>query len=560
MAEPDSDADAVVVGSGPGGAAAAWALARRGATVALVEAGPAYDYAADYRLDRADWERTLFPEKAGQEAGYGIAPLQPLEARWQDLRSWNDVRGVLNPGDRRLAGAYQHVRGVGGSTLHFLGEAHRLHPQAMALRSRFGAGADWPFGYEALEPFYDEAERAIGVAGPADPGPRWRDRPFPLPAHALSHASQRIAAGCRSLGIGLQANTLAILSRPYGGRPECNYCANCVRGCPRADKGSADVTLVSAALATGRCRVHIDWQAVFVEPGRDDRAAAVHCVDGAGAWRSFRGRAYVIACGAVNTPRLLLASRNGHAPQGLANESGEVGRNFMETLFWTASGLHPEALGSHRGVPADAICWDFNAPDAIPGVVGGCRLSAGAAQADLTGPIAYATRAVPGWGRAHRREMRAAFGRALTIAAVGESLPNDRSYIDLDPERTDRRGLPYARLHSFLPEMELQRLAFMAGKAREILRAAGIERVFEEYGSYDVFNSTHVFGTCRMGRDPERSVVDADGRSHRWRNLFVCDASVFPSSGGGEAPSLTIAALGLKTGAVVARQLSAGAP
>jgi choline dehydrogenase-like flavoprotein len=256
----------------------------------------------------------------------------------------------------------------------------------------------------------------------------------------------------------------------------------------------------------------------------------------------------------------LLASSNGHAPHGLANESGEVGRNFMETLFWTASGLHPQPLGSHRGVPADATCWDFNAPDAIAGVIGGCRFTAGAGQADLVGPIAYATRVVDGWGREHRARLRAAFGRALTISAIGEFLPNDRTFIDLDPARTDQRGLPYARIHSFLPEMELQRLTFMAERARAILHAAGVAEIFEEFGSYDIFNSTHVFGTCRMGRDPATSVVDADGRSHRWRNLFICDASVFPSSGGGEAPSLTIAALGLKAGTAAGRYLSGSAP
>ena len=330
----------------------------------------------------------------------------------------------------------------------------------MSLRSRFGLGADWPFGFDVLEPFYEEAERAIGVAGPPDWGERRRG-PFPLPPHPLSYASQRIAEGCGKLGLTLRANSLAILSTPYQDRPNCNYCANCIRGCPRADKGSADIAFVAPAVATGRCSVETDWQAVFVEPSKDDRVAAVHCVDGTGAWRTFRGRAYVIACGAVNTPRLLLASSNGHAPNGLANESGEVGRNFMETLFWTASGLHPQPLGSHRGVPADATCWDFNAPDAIAGVIGGCRFTAGAGQADLVGPIAYATRVVDGWGREHRARLRAAFGRALTISAIGEFLPNDRTFIDLDPARTDQRGLPYARIHSFLPEMELQRLTFM---------------------------------------------------------------------------------------------------
>src|SRR5262249_31583971 len=196
-------------------------------------------------------------------------------------------------------------------------------------------------------------------------------------------------------------------------------------------------------------------------------------------------------------------------------ESGQVGRNFMETLAWTSSGLHPERLGRHRGVPADAICWDFNAPDAVPGVVGGCRFTVGAAQAGLGGALASRPRVLPGWGRAHRAKMRDAFGRVISVAAVGESLPNDRSYIDLDPDRTDRRGLPYARIHSFLPEMELRRLVFMAEKTRDMLHAAGAQSILEEYGTYDVFSSTHVFGTCPMGHDPPRSALHAHCPSHR---------------------------------------------
>jgi choline dehydrogenase-like flavoprotein len=223
-----------------------------------------------------------------------------------------------------------------------------------------------------------------------------------------------------------------------------------------------------------------------------------------------------------------------------------VGRNFLETLFWTASGLHSQPLGSHRGVPADAICWDFGAPDSIPNIVGGFRMSMGAGQADLLGPIAYATRIVGGFGHAHRAAMKDAFGRTLTVTAIGEFLPNSDTYIDLHPESADRAGLPLPRINSQLTDVDLRRLTFMAEKCRAVLHAAGAEQIFEEYGSYDTFSSTHVFGTCRMGTDPQRSVVDASCRSHRWKNRLITGASVFPSTGSGEAPSLTIEALALR--------------
>ena len=154
--------------------------------------------------------------------------------------------------------------------------------------------------------------------------------------------------------------------------------------------------------------------------------------------------------------------------------------------------------------------------------------------------------------------MRENFGRVMSVISIGESLPNAKAFVDLDPERKDSNGMPLARIHSHLEEGEIRRLAFMAETAREILKASGAEAPFEEYGTYDVFRATHVFGTCRMGADASVSVVDPTGRSHRWRNLYVADASVFPSSGGGEAPSLTIEALGIRTATHLRERLRRG--
>src|SRR5205814_1393435 len=219
-------------------------------------------------------------------------------------------------------------------------------------------------------------------------------------------------------------------------------------GCPRGDKGSDNVTFIAAAIATGRCTVRPESPVIRIEAGPNDQVAAVFVGRADGSLERIVSRHVVLACGAVETPRLLLAS------EGLGNESGEVGQNFMDTLFVTVGALHGEPQHGRRGLPSDAITWDFNAPDAIPGVIGGCR-----------------------------------FYNA----------------------------------------------------------ASGAERVYENYSSWDWFVATHVFGSCRMGDNPASAVVDAFGRSHRWRNLWIADASVFPSSGGGEAPSLTIHALALRT-------------
>ena len=557
MSDAD-DFDVVVVGAGAGGGSTAWSLAREGARVLVLEAGPAYNYLVDYHLHEETWEWRSFPSRMREDESYVVAPLQDLDPEAEELRSWDRVRGRHVAGERRRAGRYLHVQGVGGSTLHFLGEAHRLHPEAMRLASRFGVGADWPIGYDELEPFYSIAERVVGVAGPNDVPDRWRSAPCPLPAHRLSYASERIARGCGRLGLTLRPESLAILSDAYDGRPPCNYCGNCSRGCPRADKGSVDVTFIAQAVATGRCAVWPLSPVLELVVGADDRVRAVRYTDAAGAMHEVSGRAVVVACGAVHTPRLLLASAGHRSPHGLANESGAVGRNFMETVFWSSSALHPEPLGSHRGVPADAICWDHSAPDAIDGVIGGCVFTAGTPQSGLHGPIAHARAVVGGWGRQHKVEMRRTFGHVLTLVAIGECLPHVEAFVELDAEQRDAHGLPLARIHSRLDAMDFRRLYFMASTARDILSAAGAEELVQEYGSADTFSSTHVFGTCRMGDDAERSVVDRNCRSHRWRNLFIVDASVFPSTGGGESPSLTIEALGIRAGRHIAGRLRRG--
>lgn len=545
MKKPDFDA--VIVGSGAGGGACAWALVHAGFKVLILEAGPAYDPNSDYCLEDPDWETKQFPQKEIPSISYSFGPMQTLSDDLEHLRSWNHNYGRYNPGNKRMGWKYHHVEGLGGSTLHFTGEAHRLCPQSMQMQSRFGVSADWPITYQELEPFYAMAEKVVGVAGPKSDLLRPRSEPYPLPQHPSSYASKKLAIGFRKLGLNWTANSLAILSKSYDGRPGCNYCANCNRGCPRKDKGSVDVTFLNKARNSKRFEIRTRSRVINLKAGANDTLTGVQYIDSAGNTHEVSGKAIIIAAGAIHTPRLLLLSKNRFASNGIANEAGQVGKNFMETVSWASSGIYPASLGSQRGLPSDGICWDYNTPDSIPNVIGGCRFTAGTSEADLLGPISYAKRVVNGWGKSHKQEMRNIYGRVLSVSAVGESLSNPNSYIELDPVKKDGSGLPIAKINTYLEENEIRRIEFMAGKSRDILAACGVNGIFEEYGTYDIFSSTHVFGTCRMGEDRQSSVVDSFCRAHRWKNLFIVDSSVFPSSGGGEAPSLTIEALALRT-------------
>lgn len=539
--------DAVVVGSGAGGAAAAWRLVSAGLRVLILEAGPRFDPVRDYPLDSPGWERRAFPAPPGSRAPVRYGDLGRLAPDDADLAGFDAARPPRIRGDRRQpsASGYAHVQGFGGSTLHYVGEAHRLHPESFRLRGSTGQGLDWPLGYADLEPLYQAVEATIGVAGPDDPGARWRSAPYPLPAHPLSPPARRLGAAAGALGWDWGPNARAALPFAWRDRPGCNYCGQCSRGCPLGDKGSADVTFLALAEATGRLAVLTGAQVTALHPGPGGRIAALSYVRD-GTLQRQETPLLFLAAGAVQTPRLLLANRSVDHPRGLANSSGQVGLNFMETLSVTLAGLAPGLGLGQRGLPADAISWQFNAPDALPGTAGGFRLTSSAQEAGLNGPIGHATRLLSGHGRGLKQALRDSFGQALAVTATGAVIADERSRITLSPDETDATGLPLPVIHSVLTPNSLRLLRAMRDAAARLLAGAGVARILEQRSSWDAFTATHVFGTARMGTDPAGSVTDPFGRSHDHPNLFVADASLFPGSGGGESPSLTISALALR--------------
>lgn len=542
--------DVVIIGSGAGGAASAWALTERGLSVLLLEAGPVFDPVRDYPLTNTDWERHLFPAPPGSRGEILYGDLGRLDPADRDLQSFDAVTPRQPPPASREAGGigYAHVMGVGGSTLHFVGEAHRLHPASFHLARDHGVGADWPLSYDELAPYYVQAEAMMGVAGPAEPSgsdARPRAAPPPLPAHPLSPPARRLVEAGGKVGLPFEANMRAANSVPYDGRPSCNYCGQCSRGCPLGDKGSADVTYLRHAQESGRLTLIANAPVTRIELGPNGRAAAVHYVH-AGQTVRQETPILILSGGAVQTPRLLLASAQPGAPDGVANGSGQVGRNFMETLGWSSTAILPGLENSHMGLPADAICWAQSAPDGVQGAVGGCRYTSAVRELGLSGPIGYAQRLVPGHGAAFHRAMQAQFGSAITVAAIGAVIPDERSHVTLSPERRDANGVPLPVISSVLTQNSLALLRKMAEGCRSLLRATGAGALLEERGSWDSFSATHVFGTARMGTDSASSVADAFGRSHDHANLWISDASLFSSTGGGEAPSLTIGALALR--------------
>ncbi|MEE2946439.1 MAG: GMC family oxidoreductase [Pseudomonadota bacterium] len=537
--------DVVVVGAGAGGAAAAYRLVQSGARVLLLEAGPRFSAFEDYPLTNGDWERHIFPEKPGSQATVEFGDLGKLDPAFADLKTWETHQRNVQPevGQARPANTakYSHVQGVGGTTLHFVGEAHRLHPQSLARPMAKPEVGGWPVSYAELEPYYSTCEHTIGVACDRPDAHRWRSEPYPMDAHPISPGGSELMAAGKRISRPWEVNPRAVNSAFYDDRPACNYCGQCSRGCPLGDKGSADVTFIRKALETGRLTLIANAPVLALKQSKTGEIESVQYKHN-GEQKTVETPVLMLAAGAVQTPRLLLLSADTSQPEGIANGSGQVGKNFMETLWWSSSGTVPGLKNSHMGLPAEVTDWSRTAPGSVPGVKGGFKLSHTTLDIGLNGPIGFAKRMVGGFGRGFKQRLRDSFGSALSVTAIGQTVVDERSYIALSASQRDHLGLPVAQINSVLTENSFQLLRAMANACREVLGAANTQ-ILEERSSYDQFVSTHVFGTARMGRDPAHSVVDAFGRSHDHPNLFICDASVFPTTGGGEAPALTIMAL-----------------
>jgi choline dehydrogenase-like flavoprotein len=241
----------------------------------------------------------------------------------------------------------------------------------------------------------------------------------------------------------------------------------------------------------------------------------------------------------------------------VGNASDQVGRYLMETLYVSRDGYFDRPRETWVGIPLDSRIWDWNgaAPrDDFPvGFVLGSTCGV------FEGPVGYATEGVEGFGRAHREAMRARFGAGITFLGIAEQLPRAENRVTLAAAARDRFGLPLARVETRLDDTDVEALSRVWERLGELARASGVAEFVGQMTAYDVPRASHVGGTCRLGRDPQTSVVDADtGSVHGVRNLVIADASLLVTQGAGDSPSLTIQALALRAAEALADRARRG--
>lgn len=504
---PDEEAvDFAIVGAGAGGATLACKLAEAGFSVVVLEAGPFWRPLEDFASD----------EEAQQQ-------LYWLEER------------LTGGADPIALGGNNSGWGVGGSTVHFSMISLRFRPEWFRARSLLGYGVDWPITYDDLAPYYEEAERALAIAGPLRYPWGPPHRRYPYREHEMNAAGLVLARGAQQLGVAWSAVPLATVSAPRGKSPPCVYRGFCNFGCSTNAKQSALVVWIPRALRAG-AEVRDLAMAGRIELDANGLAAGVHYRRNE-QWRFQRARNVVVAGYAIETPRLLLNSACARFPQGLANGSGLVGTHLTTHAGPGVWARFDEEIRWNKGPPNMAVCEHWNYVDEGKDFTGGYAFMSQGPLPRAWAQLVCTSRKL--WGMALREAMLD-YNHMSGLVAVAETEPRIENRVTLAEER-DRHGLPVARVDFAYSDndrrMQRHALAFMG----RMLEAAGGR---EPWTSED---TSHILGTCRMGTNPETSVVDADGRSWDVRNLWICDGSLFPTCGGVN-PSLTIQALACRIG------------
>ena len=554
MHSTSREADVVVVGLGAAGGIAAHVLTAAGLQVVALEAGP-----------RLEVDGAIFDELRNDVQNWMAEPKAKLEVpTWRE-----DASQDAGPSPWPMLMA----NGVGGSTLHYECMSLRFQPWNFATRSqavaRYGPGAvpadstvaDWPLSYEELEPFYELVEREIGVSGKAgrvrgalDPtGNRFEaDRAHEYPMAPLRRTgwAELMASAARTLGWHPFPSPAAINTEIYNGNPACTYCGFCQSNpCHTNAKGSTAATVIPRAEATGHLRIETSARATALEVGPDGRVRGVRYVCD-GEERVERARAVLVGGFTYENIRLLLLSRSPAFANGLANNSGQVGRHFIAHVTPFAFGVFPgRRLNVYSGTIAQATClddWNCDNFDhtGLGFLSGGMFASFGEFKPITTATGPAVPPWLPRWGSEWKRwlvEHAQSIGAAV---AQFDALAYEDNYVDLDPAVRDPLGLPVARVTHRIRDNERAGSAFLTEKLKNWLREAGAAEV---WGSdRQLVEGRHVYGGTRMGDDPDTSVVDTYGFCHEVPNLGIIGASTFPTAGG-HNPTLTVQALAWRT-------------
>jgi gluconate 2-dehydrogenase alpha chain len=536
VSNPLPKVDVLVIGIGAAGGIAGYVLADAGVKVVAIEAGP--------RLSNEDF-------LANDDEISGSVRHWTGEPKYnKELPTWRpDAKSPTAPPP---VPPVPMANMVGGTSIHYGTQSWRFRADDLQVRtttvSKYGekaipAGstlADWPLTYDDLEPFYDKVEYLIGVSGKGGSNPfeSTRQRDYPLPPMREMDYSALAKEAMTKLGYHPFPQPAAIISQDYDGRPACTYCGYCGSfGCWNDAKSSTLVSAIRKAEATENLEIRTNSRVMKILSNDKGQVTGVQYLDDKGQMQEQPAGVVILSSYIYENNRLLLLSTSDFYKNGLANNTGNVGKNYMSHVYVGNYGLFPDhRLNLFSGTTGQATAMDDLNGDNFDhsglGFIRGGVIFA--SNGNL--PIANSRNAPPGtptWGSAYKKFIHDHGDSIGQVFAQVEPLPYETTFLDLDPEVKDPMGVPVVRVTYNLNDNEIAAQKYIAGKLDEILKQMGASTTWPGFppGLPLPINS-HAYGGTRMGDDPKTSVVNKYGLAHEAPNLMVLGGSNFPASSG----------------------------
>ena len=505
--------------------------------VTLLEAGPMLDPAKDFKEHMWPWEvdhRGVGPHAEnyfGKDIypfGYFLAP----------NGYWN-IPGepfTVAPGSN-----FQWFRSriMGGRTNHYGRISLRFSDYDFKPRQFDGLGTDWPVTYDEMSPWYDKAEEFIGITGTREGLRSAPDGRF-LPPVAPRVHEQLIQRAGRRLNIPVIPSRMAMLTKPLNGRAACHYCGECGRGCRTGSAFSSSQAMVFPALKTGRLTVISGAMARELLVDSSGKVNGVSYVDKATRTeKRISCKAVVVAASACESARLLLNSKSPQYPNGIANGSGQVGRNLTDTVGHSVSGTIPALEGTPRhnsdgigGMHVYMPWWELDKKNKDFPRGYHIEIGGGFGMPQIGSFRNTAARA-EGYGPKLKADIRRFYGSQVNFAGRGEMIPNENSYCEIDPVQVDQWGIPVLRFHFKWSDYEVKMVKHMHNTFKDLIETMGgrVTSADLPANALDAVSTggsiIHEAGTCRMGDDPKTSVLNKWSQAHEVANLLVVDAAPF---------------------------------
>src|SRR6185369_8821713 len=368
---------------------------------------------------------------------------------------------------------------LGGRTNHYGRISLRFADYDFKPYSTDGLGIDWPVTYDEISPYYDKAEGFIGVTGTKEGIRSAPDGNFLPPIPPRVH-EVLIQKACKKLDIPCIPSRMAMLTKPLNGRAACHYCGQCGRGCQTASAFTSSQAMIFPAMKTGKLTILTGAMARELVTDSSGKVTAVSYVDKATrSERQIRCRAVVVAASACESARLLLNSRSPKFPNGIANGSGQIGRNLTDTVGYSLGGVVPALEGMPRhnsdgigGMHVYVPWWELEKKNKEFPRGYHIEIGGGFGMPQIGSFRAAAARA-EGYGAALKSNLRQYYGSQVSFAGRGEMIPNEHSFCEIDPAAVDQWGIPVLRFHFKWSEHEINMVKHMDRTFRSLIETMG---------------------------------------------------------------------------------------